>query len=192
MIRGYTVMRGKKASRINTVVFAALAIVVVAVAQFVHTATGGEVRPEFFFAYAPAIAMIFAAIFRSYLMYFLAALFYTAHQFISILFLSMQSGTYTGFELFETVTEYILFAVAACLLWQVILFWAGHANIVAVTHTTMVFVIAALLLTFLPYIIHAFSVDIYITDSYNVVALGISFIAFAHGIEKKSEEEENA
>ena len=192
MIRGYTVMQGKKSSRINTVLFAVLAIFIVAVAQFAHTASGGETRPEFFFAYAPAIAMIFAAIFRSYLIYFVASLFYTAHQFISIMLLSMQAGAYTGFELFETVTEYILFAVAACLLWQVILFWAGHADIVAVTHTTMVFVIAALLLTFLPYIIRAFSVDIYITDSYNVVALGFSFLAFAHGIEKKPEKEEHA
>lgn len=190
MIREYTVMQGKKSSRINTVLFAVLAMIIVAVAQFVHTANGGEARPEFFFAYAPAIAMVFSAIFRSYLIYFLAALFYAVHQFVSILLLSMKSGAYTSFEMFETVTEYILFAVAACLLWQIILFWAGHADIVAVTHTTMVFVIVALLLTFLPYIVRAFSVDIYITDSYNVVALGFSFLAFAHGIEKKPTEEE--
>lgn len=190
MIRHYTVMQGKRASRINTVVFAVLAILIVAVAQFFYTASEGEMRPEFFFAYAPAIAMVFAAAFRSYLVYFLGILFYTLHQFVSILLLSMRTGAYTGFELFETVTEYILFAVAGCLLWQVILFWMGHADIVALTHTTMVFVIAALLLTFLPYIIQAFSVEIYITDSYNVVALGISFLAFAHGIEKKPTEEE--
>lgn len=189
MIRDYTVMRGKRSSRINTIVFALLAMFAVALAQFFYAKQGGALRPEFFFAYAPAIAMVLAALFRSYLIYFLGTLFYVLHQFIGIVLLSMESGAYTSFELFETVTEYILFAVAACLLWQVILFWGGNANIVALTHTTMVFVIAALLLTFLPYIISAFSVDVYITDSYNVVALGISFLAFAHGIEKKPAEE---
>jgi len=192
MRKDYTVMCGKKSSRINTVIFAALAIVIIAGAQFFQVMGGGEGRPEFIFAYAPAIAMLFAAAFRSYLIYLIGVVFYTVHQFISILLLSMQAGAYTGFELFETVTEYILFALGACLLWQAILFLAGQANHVALTHTTMVFVVFSLLLTFLPYIIRVFSVDVYITDSYNVVALGFSFLGFAHGIEKKQSEEENA
>ena len=195
MLNRYSIMREKKSSRINTVIFAVLAIVIIAGAQFFQVMGGGEGRPEFILAYAPAIAMLFAAAFRSYLVYLVGVVFYTVHQFISVVLLSMQAGAYTSFELFETVTEYVLFALGACLLWQAILFLAGHANIVALTHTTMVFVVFSLLLTFLPYIIRVFSVDVYITDSYNVVALGFSFLGFAHGIEelpkKEAENEEN-
>ena len=189
MHHGYTVMCAKKSSRINGIVFAVLALIIIGTAQFFYARGGGALAPDFYLAYAPGIAIILAVCLRSYLVYLLAIGFYTAHQIIGILLLSFKAGAYTSFELFETATEYILFALAGCLLWQAILFWLGHADIVALTHTTMIFVVFSLLLTFLPYIIRVFHLNLYITDSYNVVCLGFSFLAFAHGIEKAPDAE---
>ena len=132
------------------------------------------------------VAMILAAAFRSYLLYFLGVASYTLHQFLNLLFRSLREGSYSGYELFDTVVEYILLVLAGCLLWQLILFTFGHADIVALTHTSMLFVTLTLLLTFLPFMIRVFRVDLYVTDAYHVVCLGLSYLSFCTGMEKSA------
>lgn len=179
-------MKNKRKARISALLFAFLSIVIIAIAQLIRTANGEATGPVFLLAYAPAFAMILAAAFRSYLLYFLGVAFYTLHQFLNLLFRSLREGSYSGYELFDTVVEYILLVLAGCLLWQLILFTFGHADIVALTHTSMLFVTLTLLLTFLPFMIRVFRVDLYVTDAYHVVCLGLSYLSFCTGMEKSA------
>lgn len=188
MIKGYTIMADKRQrSRISTIFFALLSIVIIAAAQLLHGNNATGFAPQYVLVYGSAILMILAGIFRSYLFFLVATVYYTMHQLLSVVLISLQEGAYTSFDGFETFTEYALFFLGGAVVWQVVLFAFGHADHVAITHTVLLFTSLTLILTFLPYITSLFLEGLYITDSYNVFCLGLSFLAFVHGVEKKPE-----
>ena len=187
----YSIMgEGKGRSRIGVIVFAALSILIIALAQLTHGNNATGFVPQYFLIYGAPIMMIFAGIFRSYLLFFTSVIYYCLHQLLSLVVLSMQEGAYTSFDGFETFSEYALFFLGAAVAWQTTLFIFGHADNVAITHTVLLFTTLTMILTFLPYMVNLFLEGLYITDSYNVFCLGLSFLSFAHSIEKRPQEEE--
>lgn len=192
MLREYTVLKGKNSTRVIMALFAVAAIFIIAWEQFHGTGFEDIVwRPHYIFTYAPAIALIIASIFRSYILYAISVGLFILHQIIAIVFLSYRDGAYTSFYLFETITEYALLAIGVALFLQVVLFFFGRADIVALTHTTMVFVIITMLLTFLPQILQTFNLKLFIPDTLHAICLGMSFLAFTRGIEKAEEQVES-
>ncbi len=191
MIKGYTIMaEGKKTSRIGVIVFAVLSIIIIAIAQLSHGNNATGFVPQYFMIYGAPILMIVAGILRSYMLFITSVIYYTLHQVISLVLLSMKEGAYTSFDGFETFTEYALCFLAGAVVWQTLLFMFGHADNVAITHTVLLFTTLTLILTFMPYIINLFLEGLYITDSYNVFCLGLSFLSFVNGIEKAPKPEE--
>ncbi|MBO5274992.1 MAG: hypothetical protein J6I45_10305, partial [Clostridia bacterium] len=135
-MQDYSVMGdGKQRSRIGVIVFAALSIIIIAGAQLMHGNNATGFVPQYFLIYGAPIMMIFAGIFRSYLLFFVSVVYYSLHQLLSIVLVSMKEGAYTSFDGFETFTEYALFFLGAAVVWQTTLFILGHADHVAITHT---------------------------------------------------------
>lgn len=189
-MQGYFVMgEGKHRSRIGVIIFAALSIIIIAAAQLMRGGNATSFVPQQFMIYGAPIMMIFAGIFRSYLLFFVSVIYYSLHQLLSLILLSMKEGAYTSFDGFETFTEYALFFLGAAVVWQTTLFLFGHADNVAITHTVLLFTSLTMILTFMPYMINLFLEGLYITDSYNVFCLGLSYLSFVNGIEKKSQPE---
>lgn len=190
-MQNYTVMgAGKQRSRIGVIIFAALSIIIIAVAQLLHGNNVTGFVPQYFMIYGAPVMMIFAAVFRSYLLFFVSVLYYSLHQLLSLIMLSMKEGAYTSFDGFETFTEYALFFLGAAVVWQTTLFIFGHADHVAITHTVLLFTSLTMILTFMPYMINLFLDGLYISDSYNVFCLGLSYLSFVNGIDKKPQPEE--
>ncbi len=186
MTKNYTILgEGKRSSRIGVMVFAALTLLVVAVAQLRNGNNATGFAPQYILIYGPGILMLLAGALRSYLFFLIASLYYTLHQLLSVVLISLREGAYTSFDGFETFTEYALFFLGGIVSWQAMLFLLGHADHVAITHTVLLFTVLTLILTFLPYIIDLFVKELYITDSYNVFCLGLSFLSFVTGIERK-------
>lgn len=185
-MKDYTIMgKEKQRSRIGTIVFAALSILIIAAAQLLHGNNATGFVPQYFLIYGAPLMMIFAGIFRSYFLFFVSVVYYSLHQLLSLILLSLQEGAYTSFDGFETFTEYALFFLGAAVVWQTTLFIVGHADHVAITHTILLFTSLTMILTFMPYIINLFLEGLYITDSYNVFCLGLSYLSFVNGIEKE-------
>ena len=83
MINGYTVMsEGKRSSRISTILFAVLSLLIIAVAQFLHKSNATGFVPQYVLIYGPALLMILAGAFRSYLLFLIATIYYTLHQLL--------------------------------------------------------------------------------------------------------------
>jgi hypothetical protein len=189
-MQGYSVMgEGKHRSRIGAIVFAALSILIIAAAQLMHGNNATGFVPQYYMIYGAPIMMIFAGIFRSYLLFLVSVIYYSLHQMLSLVLLSLKEGAYTSFDGFETFTEYALFFLGAAVVWQTTLFLFGHADHVAITHTVLLFTSLTMILTFMPYMINLFLEGLYITDSYNVFCLGLSYLSFVNGIEKKQQPE---
>lgn len=184
MVKGYIILSNKRHARTGTVLFALLSFLVIAVAQIWHAHTGGEYHLGYLFIYAPSLLMLASVALRSYLFFLLATCYYCVHQLVNIVLLSMKEGAYSSLELFETFNEYALFFLGCALAWQAILFYMGHADNVALTHTSMLFVFAGLMLAFLPLYLQIFRAELAVTETVSVMCLGLSFVAFCTGIER--------
>ena len=67
-------------------------------------------------------------------------------------------------------------------------FFLGHADHVALTHTSLLFSVMTATMIFFPYMVHLFLEDLYVIDTWDSLLLSCSFLAFAHGIERKKKE----
>ncbi len=184
-MNGYTILTEKPHARWGTVICAALAFLYIAVMQFLEVRDGSEFSTHFLFAYVPSILMILAGALRSYLLFLLANVYYTLRLLILVILDSMKEGAYTTFDVLDMLILFALLALAGALCWQVLLFFAGHADHVALTHTSLLFVILSAVLVFTPALIHTFLEDMYVIDTWDALLLGASFLSFAAGIKKK-------
>lgn len=185
-MNGYTILTEKPHARWGSVICAVLAFLYIAVMQFLEVRSGAaSFSTHFLFAYVPAILMILAGLMRSYLLFLLANVYYTLRLVVLVILDSMKEGAYTTFDVLDMLIMFALLALAGALCWQVLLFFAGHADHVALTHTSLLFVILCAVMLFSPALIHTFLEDMYVIDTWDALLLGASFLSFAAGIKKK-------
>lgn len=178
------------ASRISSLSFAALTLLFVVAVQIMVALGDGTPSPDLPFLYGPAVLMILAAALRSYFFFLLANIYYTLRMAVQVVLSSMREGAYTSYEIFDMLVLFILLGLSASLTWQVILFYTGHADNVALTHTSLICVIFSFIFIFFPYIIHLFLEDQPVTETWDALLLSLSFLSFSHGIEKLPTEKE--
>lgn len=176
---------GKRNYRICVLLFAAFSLVTVIAVQIVHAVNGTPSETHRFLLYGAELLMLLAGIFRSYFFFLAATVYCTLRQVVALVLIAMREGAFTSPVAFDAMTTLALLFLSASLAWQTILFFFGHADNVALTHTSLIFVILSLVLTFLPYMMLLFMQNPPVAESYNVVFLALSFLAFSGGIEKK-------
>lgn len=182
MVPGYSVLQGRRRSRISVFLFSALALLLAIGLQWRRAMAGEGFRIDDLFVYTPVLFLLLAAGLRTYLFYLLSAFFCIVHQLLYIVAASLEEGAYTSLSAFDTFSEYALLFLTIALFWQILLFYTGHADLAALTNTTLLCVIISLLLTFLPYIVNTLSGTLYMTDSYLVTCLSLGYLSFANGI----------
>ena len=178
------------ASRLSALVFAALTLLFIVAVQIIVTVNEKSTAVDLPFLYGPAILMILASAFRSYFFFLLANIYYTVRMTVQVIMASFREGAYTSYEIFDMLVLFILLCLSAALTWQVILFYTGHADNVALTHTSLICVIFCFIFIFFPYIIHLFLEDQPVTETWDALLLSLSFLSFSHGIEKLPREKE--
>ena len=184
----YKILKGHPASRWMTVVFAALCILYLAAVGFVEMRANMPNAWRYVTVYVAPVLMILAGILRAYIFYLLSAVAATLHYFLVVLLSSFREGSYTTFDLIDMLVIFTLLAISAALAWQTILFFLGHADNVALTHTSLLFAVLTATMIFFPYMVHLFLEDLYVIDTWDSLLLSCSFLAFAHGIERKKKE----
>lgn len=181
----YTILKGHAASRWMTVAFSALCILYLAAIGIVEMQTNTPNDWRYVTVYVAPILLILAAILRAYLFYLLSAVATTVHYLLVVLLSSFREGSYTTFDLIDMLVIFTLLAISAALAWQTILFFLGHADNVALTHTSLLFAVLTATMIFFPYMVHLFLEDLYVIDTWDSLLLACSFLAFSHGIERK-------
>lgn len=189
---GYNILKGHAASRWMTVLFAAFCVVYLGAIQIVEMQAGTVNDWRYVTVYLAPVLLILAGVLRSFLFYLLAAVATTLHYFLIVLFSSFREGSYTTFDLIDMLVIFGLLAISAALAWQAILFFLGHADNVALTHTSLLFSVLTATMIFFPYMVHLFLEDLYVIDTWDSLLLACAFLAFSHGIEriKPTESEE--
>lgn len=181
----YTVLRGHAASRWMTVAFAALCLIYLGAIAVVEAGRGVINDWRYITIYLAPVLLILAAILRAYIFYLLAAVATTVHYFVVVILSSFREGSYTTFDLIDMLVIFTLLAISAALAWQAILFFLGHADNVALTHTSLLFAVLTATMIFFPYMVHLFLDDLYVIDTWDSLLLACAFLAFSHGIERK-------
>lgn len=181
----YTILKGHPASRWMTVIFAALCLVYLSAIAIVEAGQGLVNDWRYITVYLPPVLLILAGVLRAYIFYLLAAVGATVHYFLVVLLSSFREGSYTTFDLIDMLVIFTLLAISAALAWQTILFFLGHADNVALTHTSLLFAVLTATMIFFPYMVHLFLEDLYVIDTWDSLLLACSFLAFSHGIERK-------
>ena len=189
---GYTMLKGHPASRWMTVAFAALCLVYLGAIAIVEATQGVVNDWRYITIYLAPVLLILAAVLRMYIFYLLAAVATTVHYFIVVLLSSFREGSYTTFDLIDMLVIFTLLAISAALAWQAILFFLGHADNVALTHTSLLFSVLTATMIFFPYMVHLFLDDLYVIDTWDSLLLACAFLAFSHGIEKPAKKEKKA
>ncbi len=185
----YTILKSHPASRWMTVAFAALCILYLTVIGIVEMQANTPNAWRYVTVYLPPVLLILAGILRAYIFYLLAAVGATVHYFLVVLLCSFREGSYTTFDLIDMLVIFTLLAISAALAWQTILFFLGHADNVALTHTSLLFAVLTATMIFFPYMVHLFLEDLYVIDTWDSLLLACSFLAFSHGIERKKPQE---
>ncbi len=181
----YTILKGHPASRWMTVAFAALCILYLGIIHIVELQANTPNAWRYITVYIAPVLLMLAGILRAYIFYLLAAVATTLHYFLVVLLSSFREGTYTTFDLIALLVIFTLLAISAALAWQAILFFLGHADHVALTHTSLLFAVLTATMIFFPYMVHLFLNDLYVIDTWDSLLLACSFLAFSHGIERK-------
>ncbi len=171
-------------SRYSTIAFAALTLIYILAAQIMTIKNGGSFAADLPFLYGPAILMILAGALRSYFFFLLANIYYVVRVAVQAVVLVTWGKPFTSFEFFDFFVLLLLLALASSLAWQVILFYTGHADNVALTHTSLLCTIVCFIFIFFPHIVRLFIADLPVIETWDAMLLSLSFLAFSHGIEK--------
>ncbi len=172
-------------SRHSVIFFAALTVLYILVVQ-IATALGDDPAPhaKLPFLLGPAILMILAGALRSYFFFLLANIYAVVRVAVQVILTSLEDGTYTSAEILDVLVLFLLVTLAGALAWQAILFYTGHADNVALTHTSLLCSILCFVFIFFPYIVRLFVPTLPVTETWDALFLSFSFLAFSHGIEK--------
>lgn len=182
----FTLFHEKKRTRVSLFVFSGLSLLIAGIAQFYSATHGGGLTLTDVFLYAPALCLIFAGAFRSYLLYLLSTIFAFAHEICCLIALVEAGGS-----LLDIFSACALLSLIAALAWQVILFYRGHADMSALTNTTILCVILSLFLVLAPYVLFP-STGFHFSDAWHITILTITWLCFANGIEPVTDDPDDA
>lgn len=183
MTQEYTILQENPRSRIGAICFSVFSILVMAGMQLYAVRNGADFHWSDAMLYAPALALLIAAIVRSYLLYLISVVLCVCQQVFTTISHILRGDAFVVPEVFETAALFLFILLAIGMAWQAVLFYTGRADLVALTNTTAFFVTVSLGVLFLPYIMRVFFPTIQLDTPVHTSCLAIAYLSFVNGLE---------